>query len=138
LKRIFNKETLSGLADVTTFADRLLFFLLVCLSVSGLFFIRSFFPSGSLVKIYADDKTAYVLPLGEDQVVTVEGPLGSSVVEVKDGKVHMKDSPCPRKICVNQGWTDRGAITCLPNNVMIIVHGDEHGLHDTEYDAVTR
>lgn len=126
------------MVDITTFADRLLFFLLAMLSVSGVLFVRSLFTSGSLVKIYADDKTAYVLPLDTDQVVSVEGPLGSSVVEIKNGKVHMKDSPCPRKICVHQGWTDRGAITCLPNSIMITVHEDEHNVYDTEYDAVTK
>lgn len=100
--------------------------------------MRSLFPSGSLVKIYTDDKTSYILPLDKDRVVSVEGPLGVSVVEIKKGKVHMKESPCPRKICVHQGWTDRGAITCLPNSVMIAVYEDGHEVHGTEYDAVTK
>lgn len=138
MKRNFKKETVSGLAGITTVADRLLLVFLIALSVSGLFFIRSLFPSGTLVRVYADDKTAYVLPLDEDHVVSVRGPLGDSVVEIKNGKVHMQDSPCPREICIRQGWTDRGAITCLPNKVMVTVQEDGHDPREGEYDAVTK
>jgi hypothetical protein len=53
------------------------------------------------------------------RTVSVTGPLGDSIIEIKGGRVHMKDSPCPDKLCVQQGWTDRGAIICLPNKVVI-------------------
>ncbi len=138
MKKIFKSKIPPWLAGVTTCADKLLLFFLVILSASGVFFIRSLFPSGTLVKIYADDKIAYVLPLGEDQVVSVGGALGRSLVEIKDKKVRMKDSPCPRKICVHQGWTDRGVITCLPNQVMIAVQEDGQDIHNEGYDAVTK
>jgi hypothetical protein len=122
----------------TTLADKALFIFLIVISVSGLFFVQELFPSGSRVKIILDGKTAYSFSLDEDRSVKVRGPLGDSFIEVKDGKVRMKDSPCPRKLCVNQGWIDRGAIACLPNKVIISVDGHEELSEQGEIDAVTR
>jgi hypothetical protein len=39
---------------------------------------------------------------------------------------------------VKQGWTDRGAIICLPNKVIISVGEGDENILDTGYDAVTR
>ena len=76
-----------------------------------------------------------MLSLDEEKTVSVKGTLGDSVVEIKNGKVHMKESPCPNKLCIHQGWLDSGAIICLPNKVVITVGTDEGG---KAYDAVTR
>jgi hypothetical protein len=50
----------------------------------------------------------------------------------------MKDSPCPDKLCVQQGWTDRGAIICLPNKVVISLGEGDQNIPEPGYDAVTR
>jgi hypothetical protein len=138
LKKIFKELSLSSLRGLTNFSDRLLFILMIASAVLGFLYVEKLFPSGSIARIYADNKPVYSLSLDEDRVVPVAGPLGNSYVEVKDGRVRMKDSPCPLKVCVQQGWTDRGSITCLPNKVVVSVTGnDSHG-HDTEYDAITK
>jgi hypothetical protein len=53
-------------------------------------------------------------------------------------KIGLDNSPCPDKLCVKQGWTDRGAIICLPNKVIISVGEGDENILDTGYDAVTR
>ncbi len=57
------------------------------------------------------------------------------VIEVKDGKVRVTESDCPYKICVKQGWIDRGSIVCLPNNTVTTVKGPLKNGEDV--DAIT-
>jgi hypothetical protein len=138
LKRVFKELAPSNILSLTTFLDRLLLIVLIAVSVSGLFFVEKLFPSGSLVRVYMDNKPVYSLPLDEDRIVRVEGPLGDSYVEIRNGEVRMKDSPCPDKICIEQGWTNRGVITCLPNKVVVSVVSDDMLQQDNEYDAITK
>ncbi len=123
---------------MATFTDKLIFISLIVFIIASFLFIGELFPSGTLVKISLDNKTVYILPLNEDRIVTVTGPLGTSVVEIKNGKAHMKESPCPRKLCIHQGWKDKGSITCLPNKVIVSIGRDEQHSESSEYDAVTR
>ncbi len=118
--------------------DKLLFFLLVVLSITSFFFVRELFPSGSLVKISVDNKTIYTLSLHEDRIVKAAGPIGENVIEIKNAKVHIKDAPCPQKLCVHQGWIERGTIICLPNKVVVTVGGNEPNNKGSEYDAVLK
>ena len=48
----------------------------------------------------------------------VQGSIGETTFEIKNGKARIIDSPCPNKICVHQGWDS--PLVCLPNNVIII------------------
>jgi hypothetical protein len=119
----------------TTIADKVLFFLLLLLSVSGIFLIKALVPEGHTVVIELDNKPVYLLPLDKDRIVSVEGPLGKTTVEIKDNRVRIFDSPCHNKLCVNQGWTERGAIVCLPNKVIVTI---DRGKEKKEtIDAVT-
>ena len=123
---------------MATFTDKLIFILLIIFTIAGFLFVRELFPSGTLAKISLDNKDIYILPLDEDRAVTVTGPLGISVVEIKNGKAHIKESPCPRKLCVHQGWKDKGSIICLPNKVIVTIGSNEQHPEDSKYDAVTK
>jgi len=138
MKRLFKDIGLSSIFSMATFMDKILLIFLVAFTIASFFFIKELFPSGNLVKISVDNKTAYSIPLNEDRIGAVRGPLGESVVETRNMKVHMKDSPCPDKICIQQGWIGRGAIVCLPNKVVVTVGGDEQLSEGPEYDAVTK
>lgn len=105
-----------------TIADWLLIIILVIVSGYSFVFIKEVMPQGTDVRIEADGKPAYVLPISIDRTVAVEGPSGKTIVEVKNGMVRIKDSPCPNKLCIHQGWINRGAIVCLPNKVLIIIN----------------
>jgi len=56
--------------------------------------------------------------LNKDRIFTLENGI---VIEVKDGKVRVKDSDCPQKICVKHGWLKyaHDVIVCLPNKTII-------------------
>lgn len=55
-----------------------------------------------------------------DREVSVPGPLGITVVEIRDGRVRIKSDPGPHQICVKQGWLGPGQTAiCLPNRVSV-------------------
>jgi hypothetical protein len=67
----------------------------------------------------------WVYPLGADRTVTVSGPLGDTVVEIRGGQARVLSSPCAEKICVRSGAIARPGqwIACLPNRVFLDVRG---------------
>ena len=70
----------------------------------------------------------YEYSLSQDGIYKVEGKIGTSSIQIKDGKVRIIDSPCPNKNCVHQNWGN--LIICLPNNVIVSVKAQE------DFDAV--
>ncbi|MCC6345608.1 MAG: NusG domain II-containing protein [Nitrospirales bacterium] len=106
-----------------TFADRMLLLFLLFLSLYSFFFIRQALPQGAELEIEVSGELRYALPLSTNKTVEVEGPLGRTVIEVKEGRARIKDSPCRNRICMHQGWIRSGAVVCLPNRVMIRVTG---------------
>jgi hypothetical protein len=119
----------------TTVADRVLFSILILLSLLGLIFVRSLIPGGNSVEIDVDGNLEYVLPLDEEKTVPVQGPLGTTLVEIKNHRVRVVESPCQNKLCIQQGWVEHGVIACLPNKVLITV--GKNGKRGSEPDAVT-
>lgn len=65
------------------------------------------------------------LSLGQDAELAIPGPLGTTHIEVHDGRARITDSPCHDKFCVHYGWLDRGGetIACLPNRVVLQLGG---------------
>lgn len=99
---------------------------------SGFFFWRKT-PVGNvcLIQSRAGHQTI-VLP--QDTVITITGPVGKTVVEVKGRRVRVRNSDCRNKICVRTGWIEKyGEMSvCAPNGVIVQIKGQE-GI-----DAVTR
>ena len=119
----------------TTVADRLLFFLLIAGSVAGIFISREAMSLSSDVVVELDGKPAYTLPLTADRTIAVKSTYGDTVIEIRDGKVRVREAHCPRQICVKEGWISRGAIICLPNRIVITVGGGAGP--EKKFDAVT-
>ncbi len=67
----------------------------------------------------------WVYPLGADRELRVAGPLGDTVVEIRDKKVFIEDSPCPNKTCIAAGSIDSPGewLACLPNQVFVSIEG---------------
>lgn len=105
------------------------YIILVLLLSAGLFLtIKSFTKKGAKVHVLANGQE-YEYSASNDGIYSVEGAIGETTFEIKKGKVHIIDSPCKNKICVNQGWSS--PLICMPNNVMIMVEDNE------EYDAIS-
>jgi len=112
---------LKNLFEGTTKADRILFIVLIFLSFSGIVFMKEVLPEGKTVRIEVNGHPVYLLPVEKDRVVSVDGPEGETVIEIKNHKVRITKSPCYNKLCIHQGWIESGAIVCLPNRVVITI-----------------
>ncbi|MCX7795415.1 MAG: NusG domain II-containing protein [bacterium] len=77
-----------------------------------------------IVLIQVDRKDFWLL-LSENRIVEVLGPLGKSIIEIKDRRVRMLFSPCPDKLCIKEGYIDKAGqvIICVPNRVVIKIEG---------------
>ena len=67
----------------------------------------------------------WIYPLDSEATVRVPGPLGDTVVVIRDGAVQVASSPCPEKICIKTGRISKPGqwIACLPNRVFISIRG---------------
>lgn len=63
--------------------------------------------------------------LDADQRVQMDGPLGTTVIEVADGRARFASSPCSNQYCVHSGWLENpgAAAACLPNRVALRLVG---------------
>lgn len=85
------------------------------------------------VRISSAD-TRQLVSLQTDSELSVGGPLGTSVLEVRDGAVRFRSSPCRHQLCVRSGWHRRsGAVAaCVPNRVSILLLGGQ-----SEFDGLS-
>jgi hypothetical protein len=75
----------------------------------------------------------WVFPLDAGETVIVPGPLGDTVVEIRDHRAWVLSSPCDNQTCVAAGHIDsRGQwVACLPNKVFVAIEGtDDKGTVD--------
>jgi len=105
----------------TTVADRVLFLLLLIISVAGLIYTREAFSLGSDVVVELNGKPVYTLSLDTNTEISLEGAHGQAVLEIKNSKVRMKEADCANQICMKQGWISHGTIVCMPNHIVVIV-----------------
>jgi hypothetical protein len=68
---------------------------------------------------------AWVYPLSPDREISVPGPLGETIVAIRDKSVRIKDSPCPNKTCIAMGAIRAPGqwLACLPNRVFLRIEG---------------
>ncbi len=88
------------------------------------------------VSVQVDGEEVIRLPLTDDKHFSVEGHLGKTEMEIKDGQVRVMDSPCARKTCVHTGWIHKPyqTIICMPNHVVIGLVGSSD---DDKLDGIT-
>lgn len=100
--------------------------LAVSVTVFAVFFIfglRTGAESGYVLIQEQSGESVY--PLDEDRVITVEGPIGESVIVIEDGAARFEHSDCSDNLCVLMGAVDEGGewAACLPNKVFITIEG---------------
>lgn len=64
--------------------------------------------------------------------IAVEGPIGTTVIEVAPGRARVLSDPGPRQYCVQQGWLSHAnaVAICAPNHVSLLLRG-RSGTHDS-------
>ena len=89
------------------------------------------------VVIRDGEQNVYELPLSQNTTKTVTTDLGTNLIEIKDGRVHVEEADCPNQDCVHQGWIDAAGeqIVCLPHKLTVDIV-DESA--ETAYDVVGR
>ena len=86
------------------------------------------FSKGDWVVVTVNQKEIIRLPLNQDQITHVKGPLGLTEIEVKKGRARIARSPCKNKVCIKSGYiryADRLA-ACIPNRVVVRFVGKSH------------
>jgi len=66
------------------------------------------------------------LPTSTTETIEIQGPLGTSVIEIDPTGARFISSPCPHEVCVRSGHLSHpGACSaCVPNGVILIIRGD--------------
>lgn len=88
---------------------------------------------GEVVQIRSINNETITLPLDQDKQLEIKGPLGNSIIEIRDRQVRFIHSPCKGKQCVMTGWLNKDSqlAACLPNGVTVQIIG-----RDQRFDAV--
>lgn len=89
------------------------------------------------VVIRDGEQNVYELPLSQNTTKSVTTDLGTNLIEIKDGRVHVEEADCPNQDCVHQGWVDAAGeqIVCLPHKLTVDIV-DESA--KATYDVVGR
>jgi len=111
-----------------TAGDIILMTMLIFLGITSLFVINKVRQPGEMCSIEVSGEILHHLKLSENQNISVEGPVGKTLIRIKDNKVRVTYSDCPEKICEKTGWISNVGeiIVCVPNKVIITIDGEIH------------
>ena len=75
------------------------------------------------------------LSLLRNRTLSIDGPLGTTVVEVQNQRARIARDPSPKQYCVRQGWLQHmGEIAlCLPNQVSIEIAASNSRVDSLNY-----
>jgi hypothetical protein len=109
----------------------------LALLVSASFLLLWGRQSGSRIVVDADNRTVFTAPLDDARHFEIEGPLGTTRMEIADGAVRVLSSPCPQKICIGLGDARRAGdlLACVPNRIVVRIEGEKEG---EAYDLLSR
>lgn len=64
-------------------------------------------------------------PLSAEETVAVNGPLGTTVIKLRESEAWVESSPCKNQLCVSRGIIKRYGefAACLPNLVLLALEG---------------
>jgi hypothetical protein len=108
-----------------TKGDVVLIAVLTVLSFAGLGSMRLAGLSGNHAVVDVNGRRTLELPLDRDAEYSVMGPLGETVIEVRNKAVAIERSPCPRGVCMHMGWIRYPGelLVCVPNRVCVSIRG---------------
>lgn len=81
------------------------------------------------VNIEVEGKPYKKVPLtGQSEKIKIQTDLGTNIIDLSDGKVHIDEADCPDKICIKDGFISKPGqmLVCLPNKVVIQIVGQDN------------
>lgn len=93
---------------------------------------------GKQVVITVDGKEVYQTSIGKDQTYEIPVKNGVNIMQIKDGKVTMKEANCKDQICADHKAIEKSGetIVCLPHKVVIEIKSEDG--KEQELDGVTQ
>jgi hypothetical protein len=69
----------------------------------------------------------WIFSLDHTETIAVSGPLGDTIVELRDRQIRVLASPCDNQTCVTAGSirTHGQWIACLPNHVLVSIDSEK-------------
>jgi len=108
-----------------TRADRILILLAVC--AMPFLYVHLWFGDepARFAQIRNGSNSLVIETLQPDRLLHVAGPLGESIIEVRNGRIRFASSPCTTQVCVRSGWLTKAGefAACLPNRVSLALVG---------------
>jgi hypothetical protein len=90
--------------------------------------VRVYAPGSGVPRVVLEGEGGrrWEFPLDAAETVTVSGPLGDTIVELRGKQARIIASPCAGQTCVAAGAIRNHGqwIACLPNQVMVSVRSD--------------
>jgi hypothetical protein len=92
-------------------------------------------PQSSVRALIRGQDREWTFPLETNETITVSGPLGDTIVKIKEGRAWIESSPCNNQTCVGMGYVHKQGqwSLCMPNKVMLIIEGTD----DEDVDSIT-
>ena len=108
--------------------------ILLSLSLTGFSVFTTYVKPRNVLQVLIEGQNQrWIFPIDAEETVSVQGPLGPTVIRIHDKQVWVESSPCENKICMGAGHLRSNGefAACLPNNVLIMIEGnDEPGKID--------
>ena len=120
-----------------TKGDWMVVLLLLAVSLAGVAWLATA-PGGTRVVVTSGDRTVFTSSLDQPRRVSLDGPLGPTLVVIENQEVLIASSPCPRKICLSMGPAKQTGdlLACVPNHILVHIEGPVNT--EATYDLLSR
>ena len=104
--------------------------------IASFFFAYTGAGGRGLVKLKGESGE-WVFPLDTVETIGITGPLGDTVIAMRESGAHIVSSPCVNQSCVATGAIHAPGqwIACLPNRVMVYIEETAPPLGGNDIDA---
>ncbi|OHB28652.1 MAG: hypothetical protein A2X84_06280 [Desulfuromonadaceae bacterium GWC2_58_13] len=120
-----------------TWLDRVIVLILL-LAAGAAFVLLGNAPRGARVVVEQRGRVIFSAPLAVDRTTTLTGPLGDTLLEIRDRQACITSSPCPHKVCIGMGRiAHRGELlACVPNELLVRIEGEQN--EEPSHDLISR
>jgi len=115
-----------------------IFDIIIVIIVSALTFFAAYTaymkPQGNAQILIQGQGREWTFPIDAEETIVVSGPIGNTIIKLKENSAWIESSPCDNQTCVAEGSVSKQGqwAACLPNGVLLIVEGKK----DVEVDSI--